>query len=215
MIRVVKRHAIVVSILASGVALIACACNTAKKPGRLPDRHRASAVACTIPRPAGTILVPHEVDPHQIPKARRECVVDADCNSGYSGRCLVETKDSRGGIIKPWSHCSYDECTKDSDCPVKPGACLCREMAVGGMANICVTAGCTSDVECGAGTGCSPTVPLDEGPRTAMPQFSALRCHTGRDECAEDGDCKAGGACAFSKKEGWWVCDTRVPLPPD
>jgi hypothetical protein len=199
---------------ATVVVLLACNPH-ARSTSRLPELHRPSATACTMPRPAGTILAKPPATAHLIPASRRECVVDADCARGYNGRCLVDARDSRGMNIEPFSRCSYDECVKDADCPQRPAACLCREMAKGGLANVCVTAGCTTDAECGRGLACSPTVPFDEGAPAATPQFTAFRCHTLRDECIDDGGCPVGSACAFSKQQARWVCDIRAPLPPD
>jgi hypothetical protein len=96
--------------------------------------------------------------------------------------------------------CTYDACMQDSECPANR-VCEC---SYGG--NACILANCHTDAECG-GLGCSPTRSESCG---NMGGTVGYYCHTRRDECVNDEECKKGnepGMCVYSPAGGRWTCN--------
>lgn len=168
------------------VALVACRGSSA----HFPERHRAAAEKCVNDPTAG---MPGPPTPDGGLQNGEVCRVDADC--GKRGHCIF----SRAGKT-----CVTDQCDADTDCP-RGQACLC------GGGNSCVAANCRTDADCG-GLGCSPT------PSTSCSNMSGTvgyYCHTRKDECTDDGDCKKGkdqGSCVYQPTASKWTCsfDTCV-----
>jgi len=181
-----------------------------------PQFRRESAVLCSSARQPGSVITPirDPESPADLKKPQHaDCVLDADCNKGLNGRCLVDVQYFRGARVGAFARCSYDACVTDSDCP-KPGVCVCRDSFGTRRENICVHAACITDHDCAGGNGCSPTIQATSpgGCRSEGQNFSALVCHTKRDACSDDTDC-AGGTCVFSSLESRWICDSSVCLP--
>ncbi len=156
------------------------------------QNHRAAASDCPADRPASP--------PASIPGT---CAKDADCTQGKNGRCLSV------GVNAP--ECSYDQCTKDSECG-SAGVCQCRASKDLG-ANLCRQGNCRTDSDCGVvGKGfCSPSgVGIDASCREGIASGSfGYFCHTPSDTCTDDTDCGANGAaCVFDASSSRWSCRT-------
>ncbi|HVR00933.1 MAG TPA: hypothetical protein VMT47_02275 [Polyangia bacterium] len=150
--------------------------------GRVPQKHRAAAVACPTDRPAGLCTAPN-VD------AGFGCAKDADCTAGTNGRC------SSGGRLAG-CQCSYDTCSMDADCAQMGGPCECRSTAQGIVApatttsvNVCKMGNCRVDHDCGAGGYCSPSL----GSCGNYGGVVGYYCHTTKDTCVDDSDCQVRG----------------------
>ena len=166
------------------------------RPGRVPLRHRASAMTCPSTRPAAT-CDPGGGGPPV------ECRVDGDCATGVNGRCVGNPRNG--------CQCSYDRCTTDGECTTG-GPCECRIGSLGGGgANVCIAGNCRVDADCGAGGYCSPTLGFcgDFG------GLAGYYCHTPQDACIDDADCQTvldGGFlgqrpyCMFTREVGRWTC---------
>lgn len=149
-----------------------------------PDPTRPVAVQCSACRPPGPGG-----------GSGGTCVTDADCADaamGSNGRCTF----GRIGAF-----CDYDTCFGDTDCSVDE-ICLCDGGTGGG--NVCVSAECHVDADCGPAFGCSPTL----GSCGHYTGFVAYRCHRAGDACTTDADCTAPGYCAFDETAGHWACST-------
>jgi hypothetical protein len=159
-----------------------------------PLLHRASAAACTQPRPAEALLGQCRTD-------FSNCGSDQDCTAGANGRCTC----SPSPVQAPY-RCSYDECASDSDC--EGGVCDCRESPVHvtwGTLTVCLGGNCRTDSDCGQGGYCSPSATLGCGAQS----WSAYYCHTPRDQCVDDADCNEANAyCAYDPGSSRWVCST-------
>jgi hypothetical protein len=154
--------------------------------GEVPAQHRPAAVACAS-GPTGGVA----------------CNDDAECNGNTPGltpnHCLHGT-------------CGPDQCDTDADCA--GGVCSCDGASRGyggATANVCVTAGCHVDADCGPDGYCSPTVSSSCG---AFYGVQGYYCHQRGDACIDDSDCAAdGGApgapyCAYDPSVGRWACET-------
>jgi hypothetical protein len=174
--------------------------NTQDAGTRTPLLHRAAGATCPTGRATGTgpficgcISV---TNPHNCPCPGANCMYDADCTSGVSGRCLAPQP------LPPGAQCSYDECFSDADCPANT-PCDCRDSAASSTPNSCLTGSdCRVDSDCGAGNYCSPSPGL----------AAAYHCHTSNDTCVDDSDCRQPEYCAFNEQNGYWSC--AVLLPP-
>jgi hypothetical protein len=140
------------------------------------------------------------------------CKQDSDCQpggTGANGRCVPMPRF-------PGCQCSFDQCFADADCPTN-GVCECRTVAAGGGAarpaptspNVCKVGKCRVDQDCGGATGtgyCSPSL----GPCGNYGGVVGYFCHTTKDKCTDDADCKAhgGGDCRFNATVGAWACET-------
>jgi hypothetical protein len=164
--------------------------------GRVPQRHRAAAVACSTARPAGTCQTSTNV-----PDAGSSCRKDADCAAGANGRC------SNGGRL-PTCQCSYDTCTTDADCAQAGGPCQCRPDTAAIIApmstatNVCLGGDCRVDKDCGAGGYCSPTL----GSCGNYGGVVGYYCHTAKDTCTDDADCVAGDCRYDATTTKAWAC---------
>jgi hypothetical protein len=132
----------------------------------------------------------------------RQCARDSDCTGALNGRCDCHPIAADGGG-RPLTTCSYDQCVSDDDCPM--GLCSCAASG-----NVCISALCRTDADCGDAGYCSPT-------NTGMGFLYA--CHTASDECRNDGDCPVlhdpyGGlfVCEYQRASARWVC--AAPPPP-
>ena len=167
---------------------------------RTPLLHRAAGAACPTGRApgpgpfiCGCISV---TNPHNCPCPGANCMYDADCTSGVSGRCLAPQP------LLPGAQCSYDQCFSDADCPANT-PCDCRDSASSSAPNSCLNGSdCRVDSDCGAGNYCSPSPGL----------AAAYHCHTSNDTCVDDSDCRQPEYCAFNEQNGYWSC--AVLLPP-
>jgi len=102
-----------------------------------------------------------------------------------------------------------DECLVDSDC-LSGAACVCAgesfENYGSETRNLCVTAGCHVDADCGSGGLCSPS---DGGCGNTHYGVVELACRTSNDTCGTDEDCVQGakqGSCSFAPEVGYWAC---------
>jgi hypothetical protein len=168
--------------------------------GRVPAKHRATAVAC-----------PEERGPSTVPAACIDsgsppyCLSDSQCTMGNNGRCQ-HVYPLPGCFFE----CSYDACFTDSDCPA-PEPCGCRASATDSAPNTCLAGSeCRVDADCGSGGYCSPSM----GPYSGSCGI-AYFCHTAVDTCLDDSDCD-GGLCRYDTTAGHWACadgDGCVPPP--
>jgi hypothetical protein len=167
---------------------------------RVPKDHRASGEACPMARGAGiTMCCPDSGYPGQWP-----CSHDSECTMGTNGRCL-------GNAGPAGTHCSYDDCFGDSDCPGNV-PCVCRSSASDPSPNMCSTgSGCRVDADCGPCGYCSPSPSFPYYPSPEGPYF----CHTQADVCVDNADCPetARGCCMFDPKVSHWACGA-CPVPP-
>lgn len=174
------------------------ACKSMPIPGvsvRVPKKHRAGATAC--PHERGTPPEPSGGQRPSIP-ADNSCSKHADCTSGKNGRCFPQ----RGG-----ARCSYDNCYADADCGTgkEAGACVCRDSGTATGANYCLRGNCRTDADCG-GNYCSPSL----GSCGHMGGNVGFFCHSKKDECVDDEDCKPfhDGACRYVPEAGAFKCST-------
>lgn len=171
------------------VVLASLALAAACRSARFPAQHREVALACpTTPRAAGWN------NPNPDAGSSGKCERDADCTAGKNGRCSLPGHAE--------SICTYDECSSDGDCAAGK-VCECSPYA----GNHCLTANCRTDADCG-GLGCSPTRPEMCG---NMAGTAGWYCHTKKDECVEDSDCKTkgdtAGMCVYSPAGARWTCN--------
>lgn len=156
--------------------------------GRVPEKHRAAAVACDDQRPPGGARALFQGS---------ECAQDTDCGAGRNGRC----QDFRG-----ISACTYDECAVDAECS-SSGPCAC-EAAFWSDANACLPGNCRTDADCLGGSGyCSPTF----GDCGNYAGVIAYYCHAPEDTCIDDSDCtgdeaRGSGYCMYRPELGHWGC---------
>jgi hypothetical protein len=170
--------------------------------GRVPVKHRPSAVACSTDRPAGVCAVAMAAGASAPTPA---CTKDSDCTAGSNGRCLEL------GHVAVCS-CSYDMCTTDADCTQTGGPCACRPDAQSIVAptstasNTCLAGDCRVDADCGAGGYCSPSL----GSCGNYLGVTGYYCHTSADACIDDADCTAhgGGDCRYNDTKKAWDCET-------
>lgn len=166
-------------------------------PGRVPRRHRASAMTCPSVRP------PSSCEGGSFPGGT--CTADSDCTTGVNGRCVGNSHDG--------CRCNYDVCTNDSEC-MAGGPCECRLASRGAAgANVCLGGNCQVDANCGAGGYCSPTL----GDCGEYGGLVGYYCHTPADECIDDEDCVGLDAgfvgqrpyCMYSRQVGRWRCSNQ------
>jgi hypothetical protein len=197
---------------------------------RVPAKHRAVGTPCPMERAAG--MLP-ECPPGGIPGALAgDCMQDADCTKGATGRCYPPAIGPQRGCQ---GLCSYDDCVDDSGCgPSTP--CECRDSATSGVANQCQTgSNCRVDADCGAGGFCSPSVvnAFCDCPDPMLCDSSThcyadsvevpcacgdacghgFFCHTPQDACLDDADCGSDETCNFDRLTRRWTCTTCWPIP--
>lgn len=158
--------------------------------GAPPEKHRATAEACTADRPAGQTASPGGA-----------CTKDGDCAAGKNGRCF--------GGLQP-NACSYDECAADGDCGGN-GVCVCRAGGRTGQPNVCFRGNCRTDADC-AGSYCSPSaVSISTDCQGVKVGSFGFFCHTPSDECRNDSDCPSpADACLLDVDAQHWKCATLL-----
>lgn len=169
--------------------VLLAACRGSGSSAHFPERHRSVATPCAPSRPPG-YTAPRRTAGG--PASGGSCEADTDCTAGKNGRC------SFPGHEMPT--CSYDRCASDAECGAGK-ACDCS-----GSGNACVPANCHTDADCG-GLGCSPTQGESCG---NMMGVAGLYCHTKKDDCIDDVDCKkkdADGMCVYSPAASRWTCN--------
>ena len=188
-----------------GVGGVAGSPGTAGAGGRVPVKHRAATIACSMDRPASSC--PASTTPDA--GVAVMCTRDADCTAGMNGRC--DPPFRLNGC-----QCSYDQCFADADCTTTTGPCECRPLDPATASpsaivapgptpkNTCMTGNCRVDRDCGAGGYCSPS----QGPCGAYLGVIGYYCHTPKDTCVDDADCQAqgGGDCRFDQVTAVWMC---------
>lgn len=183
------------------VMAMAVACKTSPfGRTRVPMKHRAVAQEC--PRERGVRSQPSIVKRG----SGDACATDADCTQKTNGRCFIE----RGG-----ARCSYDSCFSDAECTGLAGdkslwMCQCRESAQSLAVNSCKKGNCRTDADCN-GNYCSPSF----GTCGHMGGVVGYFCHSRKDECVDDSDCKSkddksphDGACRYIEEVGHFKCST-------
>jgi len=156
---------------------------------RIPKNHRAVATTCDDVRAT--------IDPNVGTGPPASCKAHEECTEGVNGRCSGNSHDG-------WQ-CTYDLCKDDAGCGT--GVCACE----GGFRsdnNICLKSSCRVDADCGTNGFCSPSL----GDCGHYVSFVTYACHTPKDECVDDEDCKDGGYCAFEETVGHWKCSTSECL---
>jgi len=154
--------------------------------------HRANAVPCPAERGAGISDGPPDA-------GGGRCGRDADCTASPNGRCLRVASASDGFV--PRYACSYDQCSRDSDC-ASGLACVCRSSGQDPSPNYCALAGnCLSDSDCGPPGYCSFS-----RDRVCLSGANlGYFCHTPDDECSGEGACEGGG-CTYDLAVHHWAC---------
>jgi hypothetical protein len=131
------------------------------------------------------------------------CLEDSMCTSGSDGRCV----ETAGGALT--CLCTYDACTKDTDCPAGQ-LCVCHDSAfTSGMGNTCLMGNCRVDSDCGPNGFCSPSHGT-----SGCGGVTGYFCHTASDRCADDADCGGGAkVCAWSSMDARWECQPELLCP--
>ncbi|WAS90367.1 ferritin-like domain-containing protein [Nannocystis punicea] len=120
------------------------------------------------------------------------CRVDADCEDGKYGRCIVNDIGFGPGCV-----CDYS-CRTDADCG-SDEACIC-DHAFPDDHSRCVPALCRSDDDCPDG-GCAFSSWYD-----GCSLVSFLACRGPQDTCQCDSDCDPDQTCAYDPDLGHWHC---------
>jgi hypothetical protein len=149
---------------------------------RKPANHRPTAEMCDHER----------VPSAEVPQPVSGCTTDAECTEGQNGRCGPNNRGIRT--------CNYDQCFSDSECK-EGGPCICGGVEAN---NRCFPGDCRTDADCGASGSCSPSF----GTCGNYSGVVAYYCHTCKDECIDDRDCRDGGYCAYEPTVGHWKCST-------
>jgi hypothetical protein len=151
--------------------------------GRVPAEHRPQAVAC----------LPSTRAP-QLDGGGASCTTDAEC-AGDAGALFSHCLRGR---------CAFDACLDDADCG--NGVCGCSTDYYGGNGafhpNVCVSANCHVDSDCGAGGYCSPN-------RGRCGVFEGFYCHRPSDACYNAIECAGTtgpNACLYTPTVGAFIC---------
>ncbi len=189
--------------------LLLCACSTTSLPaggdlggqdlshviGRVPKYHRSDDSACASTPAAGSC---------SLQPGFAQCTMDSQCTMGTNGRCI----QSMGGALTCF--CTYDSCTKDSDC-ANGQLCACHGNPYGGGAgNSCISGNCRTDADC-PGSFCSPSAST-----MGCGGLGGYYCHTPGDQCTDDSDCPTQNGpqfCAFSSTNSRWQCAPELLCP--
>lgn len=146
---------------------------------------KGASITKTDGRPTGATCHPTRVQ--SFPDAGVPCTTSAPCTYGT---CVK-------------GECTIDECLVDSDCAAG-SACICGDTFYGGNAlhgNVCVTAKCRTNADCGSSGVCEPSF----GERCGGP--SGVFCHSAADTCGTDKDCcPSAPACRYQAELGHWAC---------
>jgi hypothetical protein len=153
---------------------------------KVPADHRAAHQACPktdTPAPTTVTYGPRLPTPKGTP-----CKTKSDCTAKPNGRCAE-------------GNCTYDQCYEDKDCGKT--VCQCTTDNINGY--YCHGGNCAVDADCGEQGYCSPTFGIECGAFTGVVGFY---CHTAKDECTDDSDCKGKeqGFCAFDPDKKLWRC---------
>jgi hypothetical protein len=190
--------------------------------GKIPKDHRTEGSACPTERPPS---MPRgaadaggadagDVDAGE-PTYPGECLFDEDCTEGKNGRCVkLYYVGPGGGAPYPGPTCTYDQCVSDADC--SDGPCVCSSLG-----NLCMQGNCKTDADCGPGGYCSPSMlrGLSSGSFCGVNAQQGWYCHTSKDECVNDADCKGVDAgpwsspptCGYVSAEKRWRCVSVTP----
>jgi len=161
------------------IGLVGCGGGGLGAGGRVPAQHKpADGAACPV--------TTRQASPCQMSGA--SCSVDGDCTAGINGRCTP-----RGAALT--CGCVYDACGSDAECP--GGLCACNPFNIG---NVCVTASCQVDTDCGPSGFCGPVI------EPCNLQIVGYKCHSASDTCVNDADCASGETCAAYDGDERWIC---------
>lgn len=169
------------------------------EPMDLGIYHRASADACAETREP-VWEVPGECADY----AEAACNSHEDCTGGSNGRCTMGiwgTEDC---------HCSYDECSSDSDCS-DGYVCGCGEAAPFENLpnNQCISGGCLTDADCASGLCMAVPYYCDAPPSVDALWIEGFACATDEDECRNHESCTCDDELAACRPESPgepWTC---------
>jgi len=118
--------------------------------------------------------------PGDYPLLGGDCTTDSDCVDGVNGR---------GRRPDAYTHCTYDGCFADADCPVGE-RCACGAGPQDG--NFCLVDYCgdCAAVDCAISWSCR-----------GLQYPAALRCHTADDTCRTEADCDERGQVCTHEPE--------------
>lgn len=111
----------------------------------------------------------------------------------------------------PASDGGVDRCVSDADCGGQFAICACGAGDDGG--NVCASAFCHSDADCGRGGYCSPSHELFScSSGQVSRELDGYFCHTAQDACSNDSDCAAGQVCSAPPEVSVapWFCMSSV-----
>jgi hypothetical protein len=218
------------------VVLGACSKKAREGGGTVPEAVRPDAGATVVtpapsPDAAVTKVAAHEPEEHRAAgqlcgvekgnsnKAWEGCKSDKECQKQakpgqLNGRCMVYSSPHGPGMQR--NECQFDGCMQDADC--QAGPCLCD-----GRGNYCSPGNCKVDADCGAGGFCSASG--DAGGYASCGGTAGFYCHTAKDDCIDNSDCKpatgvnprgpggVGENCVFSPPAGKWTCVANLVCP--
>lgn len=131
-----------------------------------------------------------------------ECHTDKDCKDGSQGRCVAISQ-----VRRPASNrCTYEECTRDSDCAAAGGVCLCGTSAV--ARSFCRAGDCRDASDC-HGLQCHEVPPEVTGSFGVQAQY----CQTPKDTCHSAADCAADKTCGYAPGKHVWECVPKLARP--
>ncbi len=170
--------------------------STSASPTTSPKTPKAPAprAACPVAPPVDGKLPPRAVGSMPSP----QCKKDSDCTAGIEGRCVF----TGGGHAADQLVCTYDGCKVDGDCT---GGQLCVCGAGGSSRNFCTPGDCHDGADCASGS-CAASM---WGKGGAFGRY----CHTSRDTCKENSDCKTGEVCAYLGAGSRFECMPELPRP--
>ena len=126
-------------------------------------------------------------------------------------RCVGQSAfpPSRPQSVTCAASAGTDQCLTDGDCP-SGMACVCSNdfRGPGVPSNLCLTAQCRVDADCGLSYACSPS-----STSTCGSGVSGLFCHTSRDTCTTNADCcseSSTGACVYQPTLGFFACQGPI-----
>ena len=187
---------------------VACEGALVCTPAPLADLS-ACPVAPTYYDVPGCGPMPH---PGGVGQITPTCCADADCtDGGRAGRCVYTESETGCCGTMGETHCAYDACQTDADCPADR-ICLTTGMR-GVEANTCVRAACRADADCAA-------VPGAECRLLGLGTFAALTCVAPDAECRVDAECRAEcptGVCKpiWAVVDGEWTLQTGTACDAD
>jgi hypothetical protein len=187
---------------------IACEGALVCTPASLADLS-ACPVAPTYYDVPGCAPGPH---PDGVGAITPTCCTDADCTEGgQAGRCVYTESETGCCGTMGETHCAYDACATDADCPADR---ICLSAGMRGVeAGTCVRAACRADADCAA-------VPGAECRLLGTGTFAALTCVAPDAECRVDADCRAECPSAVCRPlwavvDGAWTLQAGVGCDAD